>query len=141
MAMGQMMMKRCACNNYRSTVALDMNKDFDTVNFHTLISKLLQANIPITITKFIANYTKGRKAYTTFRNSTSMQRQFKTGVPTNLTPTQQISQHRLHRCKSYNIQMTAQSLPHTSKSSAKDIHRTIPKVLNWTPEQPKHKSS
>ena len=31
--------------------------------------------------KFIANYIKGRKAYTTYRNHTSKQRQFKTGVP------------------------------------------------------------
>ena len=33
------------------------------------------------IIKFIANYTKGPKAYTTYRNHTSSQRQFKTGVP------------------------------------------------------------
>ena len=31
--------------------------------------------------KFIANYIKGRKAYTTYRNHTSIQSQFKTGVP------------------------------------------------------------
>ena len=31
--------------------------------------------------KFIANYIKERKAYTTYRNHTSIQRQFKTGVP------------------------------------------------------------
>ena len=30
---------------------------------------------------FIANYIKGRKAYTTYRNHTSRQRQFKTGIP------------------------------------------------------------
>ena len=36
---------------------------------------------PGTINKFIANYIKGRKAYTTYRNHTSSQRQFKTGVP------------------------------------------------------------
>ena len=60
------------------TVALDMSKALDTINIHTLIRKLLQTN---TIIKFIANYTKGRKAYTTYRNHTSKQRQFKTGVP------------------------------------------------------------
>ena len=38
-------------------------------------------NIPGTIIKFIANYIKGRKAYTTYRNHTSKQSQFKTGVP------------------------------------------------------------
>ena len=63
------------------TVALDMSKSFDTINIHTLIRKLLQTNIPGTIIKFIANYIKGCKAYTTYRNHTSKQRQFKTGVP------------------------------------------------------------
>ena len=63
------------------TVALDMSKAFDTMNIHTLIRKLQQTNIPGTIIKFIANYTKGRKAYTTYRNHTSRQREFKTGVP------------------------------------------------------------
>ena len=63
------------------TVALDMSKAFDTININTLIRKLLQTNIPGTIIKFIANYIKGRKAYTTYRNHTSKQRQFKTGVP------------------------------------------------------------
>ena len=62
------------------TVALDMSKDFDTINIHTLIRKLLQTNIPGTIIKFIANYIKVHKAYTTYRNHTSSQRQFKTGV-------------------------------------------------------------
>ena len=63
------------------TVALDMSKAFDTINIHTLIRKLLQTNIPGTIIKFIANYIKGRKAYTTYRNNTSRQREFKTAVP------------------------------------------------------------
>ena len=63
------------------TVALDMSKAFDTINIHTLIRKLLPTNIPGTIIKFIANYIKGRNAYTTYRNHTSKHRQFKTGVP------------------------------------------------------------
>ena len=63
------------------TVALDMSKAFDTINIHTLIRKLLQTNIPGTIIKLITNYIKGRKAYTTFRNHTFKQRQFKTDVP------------------------------------------------------------
>ena len=62
------------------TVALDMSKAFDTVNIHTLTHKLHQTHIPHTIIKYIANYIKGRKAYTTFRNKTSTQRQFKNGV-------------------------------------------------------------
>ena len=63
------------------TEALDTSKAFDKINIHTQIRKLLQTNIPDTIIKFIANYTKGRKAYTTYRNHLSIQRQFKTGVP------------------------------------------------------------
>ena len=42
--------------------------------------KMLQTSIPGTIIKFIANYMKGHKAYTTYRNHTSS-RKFKTGVP------------------------------------------------------------
>ena len=63
------------------TVTLDMSKAFDTINIHELIRKLLQTNIPGTIIKIIAKYIKGREAYTTYRNHTSRQRQFKTGVP------------------------------------------------------------
>ena len=58
-----------------------LTKAVDTINIHTLIRKLVQTNIPDTIIKFIANYIKERKAYTTYRNHTSSQRQFKTGVP------------------------------------------------------------
>ena len=71
------------------TVALGISKAFYTINIHTLIRKLLQTNVPDTIIKFIANYIKGRKAYTTYINHTSKQRQFKTGVPQDgvLSPT------------------------------------------------------
>ena len=77
------------CPARKITVALDMSKSFDTINIHTPIRKLLQTNIPGTIIKFIANYIKGRKAYTTYINHTSKQRQFKTGVPQSgvLSPT------------------------------------------------------
>ena len=57
-----------------------MSKALDTVNTHTLTHKLHQTSIPHTIIKFIVNYIKGRKAYTIFRNKTTTQRQFKTGV-------------------------------------------------------------
>ena len=59
------------------TVALDMSKAFNTINIHTLIRNLLQTNIPGTIIKFIANYIKGHKAYTTYRNHTFKQCQLK----------------------------------------------------------------
>ena len=62
------------------TVALDMSKAFDTINIHTQMRKLLQTNIPGIIIKLIANFMKGYKAYTTYRNHTS-RRQFKTGIP------------------------------------------------------------
>ena len=55
-----------------------MRKAFDTINIHTLIRQLLQTNIPGIIMKFIANYIKG---HTTYRNHTSIQHQFKTGIP------------------------------------------------------------
>ena len=58
-----------------------MSKAFNTINIHTLIRKLIQTNIPGTISKFIVNYIKGPKTYTTYRNHTSRQRQFKTDVP------------------------------------------------------------
>ena len=63
------------------TITLNTNKTFDTINILTLIRKLLQTNTPYTLIKFIANYIKGRKAYTPYRNHTSRQRQFKTGDP------------------------------------------------------------
>ena len=57
------------------------SKYFYTINIHTLIRKLQQTNIPGTIIKLNANYIQGRKAHTPYRNHTSSQRQFKTGVP------------------------------------------------------------
>jgi Reverse transcriptase (RNA-dependent DNA polymerase) len=63
-------------------VALDMRKAFDTVTIHTLIHKIHHTNIPNTITKFIANYIKGRKAYTTYGNKQSEQQQLNTDTIT-----------------------------------------------------------
>ena len=76
----------CA-NNHCST----RNEQSFRHNKHThTYKKLLQIKIPGTIIKFIANYIKGRKSYTTYRNQTTSQRQFKTGVPQRgvLSPTQ-----------------------------------------------------
>jgi len=58
-----------------------MSKAFDTVNIHTLIAKVQSTNTPPTIIKFVANYLKGRKAYTTYKHATSAQLKLKTGVP------------------------------------------------------------
>ena len=51
-----------------------------TLNIYIIIIKLHQPNIPHTINKFITT-TSSHKAYTTFRNKTSKQHQFKNGVP------------------------------------------------------------
>ena len=123
------------------TVALDMSKAFDTINIHTLIRKLLQTNIPGTIIKFIANYIKGRKAYTTYRNHTSKQRQFKTGIPQGgvLSPTLfNIYTSDLPppsapvQVMAYADDITITST-HTSTSAAKKyIQPYLHKVFAWT---------
>ena len=102
------------------TVALDMSKAFDTISIHTLIRKLLQTNIPGTIIKFIANYIKGRKAYTTYINHTSNNVNLKLAFfkvasfqPHYLTFTPQTYHHPVHRFRSWSMQTTVQSHPHT----------------------------
>ena len=87
-------------------VALDMSKTFNTLNIRTLIRMLLETNIPGTIMKFIANYFKGRKAYTTSRNHTSIHHQFKidisqSDIPSPTLFTLQIYQHTEHWFRSW----------------------------------------
>ena len=67
--------------NRAITVALDMSKAFDTINIHTLIHKLTQTNISPTIIKYLANYLKGRQAYTTYNGIKSSYKTFTSGVP------------------------------------------------------------
>ena len=62
-------------------IALDMSKAFDTVDTHKLIDKINNTNTQPTIIKYIANYIKGRQAYTLYNNHTSNQARLKTGVP------------------------------------------------------------
>ena len=102
------------------TVELDMGKAFDTINIHTLIRKLLQTNIPGTTMKFITNYIKGRKAYISYRNHTSIQRQFKLALlkvayshPHYSTFTLQTYHHPEHRFRSWPTLMTSPSHLHT----------------------------
>ena len=61
--------------------ALDMTKAFDTVNIHQLIHKIHNTHIPTTIIKFLANYLKGRRQYTSYNNHTSKHTNIKAGVP------------------------------------------------------------
>ena len=123
------------------TVALYMSKAFDTVNIHTLIGKLLQTSTPGTILKFVANYIKGRKAYTSFRNHKSIKRQVKAGVPQGgvLSPT---------LLNTYTADIPTPTSPvqvmlyaddititttHTSMSAARQyIQPYVHKVYNWT---------
>ena len=126
-------------------LALDMSKDYDTINIHKLIRTLLQTKIPGTIIKFIANYIKERKAYTTYRSHTFPERQFKTGVRQgdvlSLTlfniyiyiaditlPREQV------QVMVYADDITINST-HTSTSSAKTyIQPYLHKVFGWTKE-------
>ena len=129
------------------TVVLDMSKALDTINIHTLIRKLLQTKIPGTIIKFIANYIKGRKAYTTYRNRTSSQRKFKTGVPQGdvLSPTlfniytADIPLPRTPvQVMVYADDITITST-HTSTSAAKKyIQLYLHKVFAWTKQKISH---
>ena len=58
-----------------------MTKAFDTVNIHQLIHKIHNTQIPTTIMKFLANYLKGRRQYTSYNNHTSKHTNIKAGVP------------------------------------------------------------
>ena len=100
------------------TVALDMSKDFDTINIHTLIRKLLQTNIPGTLIKFIANYIKGRKTYTTYRNHTTSIQNWRSTRWRPITNTIQHFTANIPQPIAYAADITIIST-HTSTSAAK----------------------
>ena len=60
---------------------IDMIKAFYTVNIHQLIHKIHNTHIPTTIIKFLANYLKGRRQYTSYNNHTSKHTNIKAGIP------------------------------------------------------------
>ena len=113
-----------------------MSKAFDTINIHTLIRKLLQTNIPGTIIKLIANYIKGRKAYTTYRNHTSKQRQFKTGVlsPTlfNIYTSDLPQPSAPDQVMAYSDDITITSTHTSTSADKKYIQPYLHKVFAWT---------
>ena len=121
--------------------ALDLSEAFDTINMHTLIRrKLLQTNIPGTICKFI----KGCKAYTIYRNHTSRQRQFKTGVPQggvlsptllNLYTTDLPSPRALVQVMYYADDITITSTPTNPSEVNKYIQRYLYKDLTLNPNK------
>ena len=108
-------------------VALNMSKAFNTININTLIRKLLQTRIPRTIITLTTKYIKERKAYTRYRNHTSIQRLYKTCVPEGgvLSPT-------LFNIYTANIPQPRLQVHHiyTHKyECSQDIHTTIPRFL------------
>ena len=58
-----------------------MTKAFDMVNIHQLIHKIHNTHIPTTKIKFLANYLKGCRRYTSYNNHTSKHTNIKAGVP------------------------------------------------------------
>jgi retron-type reverse transcriptase len=62
-------------------VALDMSSAFDTINYESMIEKLLLTPIPKQIVKFLVNYLRGRKGYVDYYGSKSRQRTYHGGVP------------------------------------------------------------
>ena len=116
------------------TVLLDMRKAFDRINIYTLIRNLLHTKIPGIIIKFIANYIKGRTAYTTYRNLTTSIQNWRSPVSIHQhysTFTLQTYHHPEHRFRSWPTQMTSPS--HTSTSAVKKyIQPYLHKVFAWT---------
>ena len=62
-------------------VALDLTKAFDTVDHLTLINILIRSSLPPTIIKWLTNYLRGRKVYTTYKDQISSQDAIHFGVP------------------------------------------------------------
>ena len=91
--------------------------------------------------KLITNYIKGRKAYTTYRNHTSIQRQFKPGIPQG-----GVLSHTLFniytadlpppiapvQVMAYPDYITITSTYTSSSAAKKYIQRYLHKVFVWT---------
>ena len=62
-------------------VAIDLTKAFDSVDHLSMIDILLRSSLPPAITKWLASYLRGRKAFTTFKGQSSSQNTIHSGVP------------------------------------------------------------
>ena len=154
----ELIRKRKCCMSYKLlnsvvraigtiAVALDMSKAFDTVNIHTLTKKLLDTQIPPILIKFIANYIKGRKAFTKYNNKTSTQRQFKTGVPQGgvLSPTlfNIYTSDIPSPPPNINITVYADDITMTSTDTNKEIAQAklqpyLQEIASWTQQNQLH---
>ena len=119
--------------------SITLNNKISNTTKH--IRKLLHRNIPGIIIKLISNYIKGCKAYTTYINHTSRQRQFKIVVPQGgvLSPTlfniytsdlspPSAPAHVMACANDITITST-----HTSTSATNDyIQPYIHKQISWT---------
>ena len=102
------------------TVTLDMSKACDTINIHTLIRKLLQTNIQAQ--SLSSSQTTSRDAKptqhieSTHPNNVNLKLAFHKVAsfhPHYLTFTPQTYHHPVHRFRSWPMQTTSQSYPHT----------------------------
>ena len=98
------------------TVALDMSKAFDTINIHTLIRKLLQTNIPSSSQTTSRDAKPTQHIEITHPNNVNLKLAFHKEAsfhPHYSTFTPQTYHHPVHRFRSWPMQMTSQSHPHT----------------------------
>ena len=129
----------CKLLPYHIVCKITQRNNIKRANTCDSLLKLLNEEITPDIQKqFIANYIKGRKTY---RNHTSIQRQFKTGIPQGgvLSPilfniyTSDLPPPRVTvQCMAYADDITITST-HTSTSAAnKYIQPYLHKVFAWT---------
>ena len=116
---------------------LDMTKAFDTVNIHQLIHKIHNTHIPTTIIKFLANYLKGRRQYTSYNNHTSKHTNIKAVVPQGsvLSPTLfniYLSDIPLLKISSLNLTTYAENI--TVTSSHPNINTATQNLLPYLNE-------
>ena len=112
----------------------------------TAMVRAVRAVPPILI-KFIANYIKGRKAFTTYNNKTSTQRQFKTGVPQGgvLSPTlfNIYTSDIPSPSPNINITVYADDITMTSTDTNKQIAQAklqpyLQEIASWTQQNQLH---